>query len=94
VNSSEAVSNNLNRLDHPSSLKIEVIDLELNTKTTYNSMLAATRALNLNSAIISKYIKRNQISPYLIKRGTYLKKYSLFLFLYVKKGSRYGAGFH
>lgn len=59
-----AVSNDPNRLDHPSSIKIEVIDLELNIKTTYDSMLAATRALNINSTIISNYIKRNQISPY------------------------------
>ena len=59
-----AVSNNPSRLDHPSSIKIKVIDLELNIKTTYDSMLAATRALNINSTIISKYIKRNQISPY------------------------------
>lgn len=62
-----AVSNNPNRLDHPSSIKIEVIDLvasRLNIKTTYDSMLAATRALNINSTIISNYIKRNQISPY------------------------------
>lgn len=59
-----AVSSNPNRLDHPSSIKIEVIDLELNIKTTYDSMLAATRALNINSTIISNYIKRNQISPY------------------------------
>src|SRR5690606_36528309 len=67
------VSNNPSRLNHPSSIKIEVTDLELNTKTTYDSMLGATRALNLNKMFISKKIKLNQFIPY--KNRFNLKKF-------------------
>jgi len=34
--------------NHPNSIKIEVTDLELNTKTIYKSMRAGARALNIN----------------------------------------------
>jgi len=71
------VSNNPSRLNHPSSIKIEETDLELNTKTTYDSMLGATRALNLDKTVISKYIKRNQISPY---KNRYIFKKSIVCF--------------
>jgi hypothetical protein len=54
---------------HPNSLKIEVTDLELDTKTTYNSMGEAAKALNINICRISDYFNRNQIKPY---KGRYV----------------------
>jgi hypothetical protein len=50
--------------NQPNSIKIEVTDLELNTKTIYNSMSAAARALNFDVRIISTYFKQNQKKPY------------------------------
>ena len=35
--------------------KIEVTDLKLNTKTVYDSINAAAKALNIDAGIISKY---------------------------------------
>jgi hypothetical protein len=35
-----------------------------NTKTTYDSMGAAAKALNIDVCIISRYFSRNQIKPY------------------------------
>jgi group I intron endonuclease len=46
---------NTNGQNHPNSIKIEVTDLELNTKTIYKSMRAGARALNINVGIITKY---------------------------------------
>lgn len=53
-----------NYLNHPNSIKIEVIDLELNTITVYDSIRAASRALNIGYVSIATYLKRNQKSPY------------------------------
>ena len=56
----------------PTSQVIEVFDLEEKTKTTYNSIREAARALNLpNHSIISHYIQRNQKKPY---KGQYTFK--------------------
>jgi hypothetical protein len=43
---------------------IEVFDLKENTKTYYNSISEAARALNINHTIIVKYFARNQQKPY------------------------------
>jgi group I intron endonuclease len=53
----------------PNSKKIEVSDLYLNSKTTYDSMGAASRALNISVSRISMYFNRNQIKPY---KGRYV----------------------
>jgi group I intron endonuclease len=55
-----------------SSLKIEVTDLELGTKTLYNSMGEAARALNIAACRISNYFAQNQQKPY-IKRYVFTK---------------------
>jgi transcriptional antiterminator len=49
---------------HPSSLKIKVLDLKLNTTTTYNSIREAARALNINKTSIQNSFYRNQQKPY------------------------------
>jgi hypothetical protein len=57
-------------LGNPNCKKIEVIDLELNTSTIYNSMDEAAKSLNLSShKIISQYISRKQQIPY---KGRYI----------------------
>lgn len=60
-----------NYLNHPNSKKIEVIDLELNTVTSYDSIRAAARVLGIGYDSIAKYLKRNQKSPY---KGKYIFK--------------------
>jgi group I intron endonuclease len=55
---------NTNGQNHPNSIKIEVTDLELNTKTTFGSISEAARALNITHCVISTYFRRNQIKPY------------------------------
>lgn len=60
-----------NYLNHPNAVKIEVIDLELNTKTVYTSIHAASRDLNIGHNTISNYFKRNQKRPY---KGRYIFK--------------------
>jgi hypothetical protein len=47
----------------PNSIKIEVTDLYLNSKTTYNSTGEAARALNIAQSRISMYFNRNQKKP-------------------------------
>ncbi len=47
----------------PNAIKIEVTDIELNTKTIYDSIHAAARALNIAQSRISMYFNRNQIKP-------------------------------
>jgi hypothetical protein len=47
----------------PNSLQIEVTDLELNTKTSYPSIRAAARALNISPPSIYQYFKNNQTKP-------------------------------
>jgi hypothetical protein len=49
---------NSNSKNQPTAIKIEVTDLLLNSKTVYDSINAATRALKINSGIISKYFNR------------------------------------
>jgi hypothetical protein len=44
----------------PNSLQIEVTDLELNTKTSYPSIRAAARALNISPQAIYQYFTNNQ----------------------------------
>lgn len=51
-------------LNHPASKKIEIIDLQLNTVTKYNSIRAAARALDIGYLSIATYLKRIQKSPY------------------------------
>jgi len=46
------------------SKKIEVLDLETNISTTYDSIRAAARALNCHESSIRQYFSRNQIKPY------------------------------
>src|SRR5436853_2271625 len=60
-----------NYLNHPNAIKIEVIDLELNTKTIYTSIHAASIDLNIGHHSISNYFKRNQKKPY---KGRYIFK--------------------
>lgn len=66
-------SYNSNYLNHPRSIEIEVMDLELNTVTRYTSISAAGRALNIGHVSIATYLKRNQKSPY---KGRYVFKYT------------------
>jgi hypothetical protein len=54
------------------SIKIQVLDLgasPTNTKTIYNSISAAAKALNILQQTISVYFKRNQTKPY---KGRYV----------------------
>jgi hypothetical protein len=48
----------------PNSIKLEVLDLETNISTTYDSTSEAARALNIAQSRISMYFNRNQIKPY------------------------------
>nr|YP_009722238.1 hypothetical protein [Morchella importuna]QGN66640.1 hypothetical protein [Morchella importuna] len=48
---------------NPNCLKIEVTDLELVTKTTYESIHEAARALNIAQSRISMYFNRDQKKP-------------------------------
>jgi hypothetical protein len=48
---------------NPNSLKIEVTDLYLNSKTTYNSIHEAARTLSIPQGRISTYFIRNQKKP-------------------------------
>lgn len=52
--------------------KIEVTDLELDTKTSYSSIYAAAKALNINHGTILGYFRQNQQKPY--KRRYIFKK--------------------
>ncbi len=45
----------------PNSIKIEVLDLEINTKTIYHSVGSAARALNIDRKTISNYF--NRVAP-------------------------------
>jgi phage antirepressor YoqD-like protein len=73
LESTLSVSNyDSNYLNHPDSLKIEVVDLESNTVTSYTSIRATARALKIGHDSIAKYLKRNQKSPY---KGRYKFKF-------------------
>jgi hypothetical protein len=54
---------NSNGKNQPNSVKIEVMDLELDTKTTYNSINETARALNIRQSSISKYFLNNREKP-------------------------------
>lgn len=56
-----------NSLSQESRIGIEVTDLVLNTKITYNSMHEAAKALSINHQSISNYFNYKQTTPY-IKR--------------------------
>jgi hypothetical protein len=56
----------------PHAIKIQVTDLELDTKTIYNSICAAAKALNINHSRISDYFSRNGIKSNLIKEDMFL----------------------
>lgn len=60
---------NSNGKNQPNSLKIEVTDFELNTKTTFGSICEAARALNCDHSSITSYFRRNQKKPF---RGRYV----------------------
>ena len=53
------------------SQAIEVTDIKNNTTTSYDSMSAAARALNIKKSIISEYFSKNQQKPY---KGQYTFK--------------------
>jgi DNA invertase Pin-like site-specific DNA recombinase len=57
---SASLMGNHNGRNQPNAVKIEVLDLKLNTTTTYNSINEAARALNFPQSRISMYFKRNQ----------------------------------
>jgi len=50
-------------LSMSNSIKIEVLYLETDTKTIYNSMHETARALNISQSRISNYFNRSQIKP-------------------------------
>jgi hypothetical protein len=62
-------------LNQKSCVKVEVIDLETDTKTIYNSLSEAARALNTADRVISQYFTRGakllrpQKKPY---KGRYI----------------------
>ncbi len=56
-------------LNQQSCIKVEVLDLETDTKTIYNSLSEAARALNIADRAISQYFTRNQKKPY---KGRYI----------------------
>nr|YP_009945062.1 GIY-YIG endonuclease [Monilinia laxa]QOE17426.1 GIY-YIG endonuclease [Monilinia laxa]QYB19857.1 GIY-YIG endonuclease [Monilinia laxa]QYB19942.1 GIY-YIG endonuclease [Monilinia laxa]QYB20026.1 GIY-YIG endonuclease [Monilinia laxa]QYB20092.1 GIY-YIG endonuclease [Monilinia laxa] len=60
-----------NYINHPSSVQIEVHDLELKTITTYTSIHSTSRALGIGHNTISNFFRRNQIRPY---KGRYIFK--------------------
>ncbi len=53
----------------PHAIELEVLDLETNKKTTYPSISAAARALNISIPAISQYFIRNQKKP---SKGRYI----------------------
>jgi hypothetical protein len=46
------------------AMKIEVTDLELDTKTIYPSIGEAARALNVRQSSISEYFRKNRQAPF------------------------------
>jgi hypothetical protein len=63
---SASMMGNSNGKNQPNAQKIEVTDLELDTKTLYNSLNEAARALNIPQSRITKYFSQNgyQQKPY------------------------------
>jgi hypothetical protein len=58
---------NSNGKNQSKSKIVEVTDLELNTKTSYPSIRAAARALNIPLSAISMYFTNNQIKAYKVR---------------------------
>lgn len=56
----------------PASVAIEVLDKDNNKTTTYESIRAAARALNISKSVIDSYFSNNQQKPYK-GRYTFLK---------------------
>jgi Mlc titration factor MtfA (ptsG expression regulator) len=48
----------------PNSQKIAVLDLETNLTTTYDTIRAAARAINLRQSSISNYLASNPTNPF------------------------------
>lgn len=72
----EIISSNSQNLDflikpQKFSTKLEVTNVDTNITTTYLSISAAARALNLRQASISAYLIKNSFKPY---KGKYLFK--------------------
>lgn len=57
--STEAIA----KISQKLSQKIEVLDLETGTKTTYSSMGEAARALGVSQPTITRYFTRNNPKP-------------------------------
>jgi hypothetical protein len=73
--SEESIAKNMaSRASPPNSIKIEVLDLETNVTTTYPTISAAARALNLQRASICTYFASNQTNPF--KKRFLFKKIS------------------
>lgn len=56
-------------LSRSDNIKVSVTDLETNISTTYNSLGAAARALNILQSSITIYFNRSQKKPY---KGRYI----------------------
>ena len=67
----KGINEDSNYLNHPGSVKIQVIDLKLDIVTEYCSISAAGRELKIQLQSIATYLKRNQKSPY---KGRYVFK--------------------
>jgi hypothetical protein len=61
---SASMMGNSNAKNNPNAQKIEVTDLELDTKTSYSSIKAAAKALNCRHSTIIGYFRKNQKKPY------------------------------
>lgn len=64
ANISASLMGNSNGKNQPSSLKIEVTDIELNSKTIFPSIKAAARSLNIRQSSISNYLASNPTNPF------------------------------
>jgi group I intron endonuclease len=64
ANISASLMGNSNGKNQPSSLKIQVTDIELNSKTIFPSIKAAARSLNIRQSSISNYLASNPTNPF------------------------------
>lgn len=69
--SEETLKKMRGRLRPSLSMKIEVLDLHTNEKSYYDSLLIASKALNVHQATVSNYFSRNQKTAY---KGRYIFK--------------------
>ncbi len=72
--------------------KIEVTDLKLNTKTVYDSINAAAKALNIDAGIISKYFSLTKwgAPPGFANKKNLIKEY-IYLIKYISKGCSFSS---